>query len=155
MIDMRLKLAILLMRHMLFVNNIIRWLLPKPGFTLDGRWLGCCGEAIVSDKYGIDLYGGVHATHDGITKDNKLVQIKCTMRNSLGISCFEKSVPDYYIGVKLDNKFNIEEIYNGPGSILWEHHKHYKLSKSGMWASSLTKIKKLNKLVKEKDRIRG
>jgi hypothetical protein len=60
--------------------------------------------------------------HDGITSDGHRVQIKATFQDALTF----KTVPEYYLGLKLYQDGQFKEIYNGPGNLMFEKYAHRK-----------------------------
>jgi hypothetical protein len=93
---------------------------PNKEFTIDGRLVGDIGEVIASLEYDVELFDVLRKGHDGQTTDGRLVQVKATFKDSLTF----KSVPDYYLGIKLYEDGRYEEIYNGPGKVIYEKYKH-------------------------------
>lgn len=87
---------------------------PHRRFTIDGRLVGDIGEVIAELEYDMRVDETSQAGHDGTTSDGRRVQVKATFKDSLTFS----SVPDYYIGLKLNEDGTFEEIFNGPGSII-------------------------------------
>ncbi|GAA0830463.1 hypothetical protein BIGA_0455 [Bifidobacterium pullorum subsp. gallinarum] len=90
------------------------------------------------------MYPGRHFTPDG-----RLVQIKTTQRNSVGIS--EK--PDYLIVLHIDENGRLEEIYNGPGERVWSLFEGRKPPKNGQYQISLSKLKEFDKGVLPDEKI--
>lgn len=86
--------------------------------------------------------------YDVFTSSNRKVQIKTTFKNSLGIPCDKKDVPNYYLGIKIypDGKF--EEIYNGPGMVIWNLVKNRETTKIGLHNVALNTLRELNKNIK-------
>jgi hypothetical protein len=93
---------------------------PNKEFTIDGRLVGDIGEVIAALEYDIKLFDVLRKGHDGQTPDGRLVQVKATFKDSLTF----KSVPDYYLGLKLHEDGRFEEIYNGPGKVIYEKYRH-------------------------------
>ena len=93
---------------------------PSRKFTIDGRLVGDVGEVIAALEYDIELDKVSQPDHDGTTSDGKRVQVKATFRDSLTF----KSTPDYLLGFKLYPDGRYEEIFNGPGSMIFEKYKH-------------------------------
>ena len=56
--------------------------------------------------------------HDAKTLDGRRVQIKATFKDSLTF----KTLPEYYLGFKLLPDGRHEEIFNGPGRIIFERY---------------------------------
>lgn len=120
-------------------------------FTLDGHLLGSIGEVYATERYGIELTKSSSECHDGTTKDERKrdVQIKVTQRNTIGLS----SEPKYLVVLRIDERGSFEEVFNGPGDIVWELVKDKKLPKNGQYQISLSKLRTLNENVALEDRI--
>ncbi len=57
-------------------------------FSLDGRLVGDIGEALVSEKFDIKLYGKNEKKYDGFHRPtNKKVQIKASMAYNFSYPC--------------------------------------------------------------------
>ena len=120
---------------------------PAKKFTLDGVLVGSIGEVLVAEHYGLTLLPNSHKTHDAITQDGKLVQIKTTQINKVSIS----SEPDFLIVIKLFPSGEWEEVYNGLGSLVWSNAG--KIQKNGQRPISLSKLKELMNLVDRKEAV--
>ena len=121
---------------------------PSKKFTLDGRLVGDIGEILAEQIYDLKLLEGQQRDYDAIS-NGRLVQIKTTMKNSLTFG----NVPDYYLGLRVDEYGNVEEIYNGPGLLVWEIVKNRKRPKNFLYSISVSSLRKQNIKVQEKDRI--
>lgn len=95
---------------------------PGREFTIDGRLVGDIGEVIAELVYDIKLDEVSQADHDGTTSDGWRVQIKATFQDALTF----KKVPNYYLGLKLHKNGEFEEIYNGPGQLIFDKYSHRK-----------------------------
>ncbi len=124
---------------------------PIKRFTLDGRLVGDLGEVIAQDAYHIKLYEGLQKHHDGVTPDDRRVQIKATMQNSLTFPV--DHVPDYYLGIKINVDGTFREIFNGPGKIASEAIKNRRPTKTNLHSVSISTFEMLNEKVLAKDRI--
>ncbi len=83
-------------------------------FSLDGRLVGDIGEALVSDRFGIELYGKNNYMYDGIHKPSgKEVQIKASMAYNFSYP-YDKDL-QHYIAVHIEPNGELEIMYNGPG----------------------------------------
>ena len=122
---------------------------PNRAFTIDGRLVGDIGEVIAALEYDIVLHEGMQRDHDANTSDGRNVQIKATFKDSLTF----RTVPDYYLGFKLFPDGRHEEIFNGPGRIIFERYA----SRKGVGAVLLTfpnsVLRELSASVREEDRI--
>ncbi len=91
---------------------------PTRAFTIDGRLVGDVGEVIAALEYDLILGDVSRPTHDASTPDGRKVQIKATFKDSLTF----RSVPDYYLGFKLYADGRHEEVFNGPGRLIYERY---------------------------------
>ena len=118
---------------------------PGKRFPLDGRLVGDIGEVATSELYAIQLSEGQTQLHDGVAADGRRVQIKTTMKARLTFG----DVPDYYLGLYISPAGEIEEIFNGPGSVIWREIQHRKRPKNYLLALDLPLLRRLNKKIKE------
>mgnify|MGYP006977845905 CR=1 FL=1 len=93
---------------------------PGRQFTIDGRLVGDIGEVLAAMVYEIELDGVSQPTHDGTASNGGRVQIKATLQDALTF----KTVPEYYLGIKINRSGTFEEIYNGPGQPIFDHYSH-------------------------------
>ncbi len=93
---------------------------PTRRFTIDGRLVGDVGEVIAGLEYDISLHEISQPEYDGVTSDGRRVQVKATFKDSLTF----KTTPDYFLGFKLYEDGRYEEIFNGPGHLIFEKYKH-------------------------------
>ena len=89
---------------------------PEKHFTLDGILMGNLGEVYAAEKYGLMLLPESSKTHDAVTADGKLVQIKVTQGKQIGL----RSEPDYLLVLQVLRDGSFVEIYNGEGKRPWE-----------------------------------
>lgn len=114
-------------------------LYPDRKFTLDGHLVGSIGEVLAAEKYNLSLLPSSSETHDAVDQSGRLIQIKTTQINSIALS----SEPDFLLVQKLQTDGTTEEIYFGPGKIIWDNCS--KMQKNGQRRISLSSIKKLKK----------
>ena len=93
---------------------------PEKEFTIDGRLVGDIGEVIAALEYEVTLYSPIRPLHDGETPDGRRVQVKATFKGALTFH----ATPDYYLGFKLYENGDYEEVYNGPGSLIFDRFQH-------------------------------
>lgn len=122
---------------------------PNRDFTIDGRLVGDIGEVIAALEYDIDLDIISRPIHDAVSSDNRNIQIKATFKNSLTF----KSIPDYYLGFKLYPDGKHEEVFNGPGSIIYERYSHRKNIGVSLLSFPISELILLSKKVESHDRI--
>lgn len=83
-------------------------------FSLDGRLVGDIGEALVSEKFDIKLYGKNEPNYDGFHRPTKKqVQIKASMAYNFSYP-FDRDL-EHYIAVHIKPDGQLEVLYNGPG----------------------------------------
>ena len=126
---------------------------PHKEFTLDGRLVGDIGEVLAEEIYLIKLLEGLAKHYDAVCLDGteRKVQIKATMKNHLGFPC--DHVSDFYLGIRITKDGKIEEVFNGPGQIIWNKLAHKKPNKINMFRVPITVLKKLNEQVPAEKRI--
>lgn len=120
---------------------------PGRHFTPDGHMVGSIGEVLAAETYGIELFKASAPIHDGSAPDGRLVQIKATQVDSIGIG----KCPDYLIVLKIFHDGSFEEVYNGPGAPVW--NAAGKRQKTSQRHISLSRLRELNALVIENEKI--
>ena len=93
---------------------------PSRQFTIDGRLVGDIGEVIAAMVYDIELDEVSQPDYDGTISTGGRVQIKATFQDALTF----KTIPEYYLGIKIHKNGSFEEIYNGPGQPIYDHYSH-------------------------------
>ena len=127
----------------------LKEMFPEKEFTIDGRLVGDIGEILASLDYEVELFPIQKADHDGVTPDDRKVQIKASFKDSLTF----KTIPDYYLGLKLYRDGNYEEIYNGPGINIYNRYSHRKGVGVKLLSFPIRELKRLSKEVSELERI--
>ncbi len=122
---------------------------PKKEFTIDGRLVGDIGEVIAALEYDVELFDVLRKGHDGKTSDGRLVQVKATFKDSLTF----RAVPEYYLGLKLYQDGTHEEVYNGPGKLIYEKYKHRSGIGKDLLSFPNTDLRKLSAMVPKNGRI--
>src|SRR5262245_53735770 len=89
---------------------------PNRAFTIDGRVVRDIGEVIAALEFDVVLHEVIQPNHDASTSDGRNVQIKATFKDHLTF----RTVPDYYLGFKLHPDGQHEEIFNGPGKLIYD-----------------------------------
>lgn len=140
-------------RKLLSIVEELRKEYPNKQFTLDGRLVGDLGEIIVEQNYDVELYKKLVPIYDGEDSRKRKVQIKATFNKTLGFPCKENEIPDYYIGIKIFPDGTFQEIYNGPGKIIWEMIRYRKPTKNSIFSISNSSLENMNKNILKEDRI--
>ena len=122
---------------------------PQKYFTIDGRLVGDIGEVIAAIEYDFLPYATIQPGHDGHTSNGLRVQVKATFKNSLTFT----TVPDYYLGFKLYEDGHYEEIYNGPGQVIFERYSHRKGIGEKLLSFPVRELAKLSAGVRPEDRV--
>ncbi len=122
---------------------------PNRAFTIDGRLVGDVGEVIAALEYDVVLHEVSQPNHDAATSDGCNVQIKATFKNSLTF----KTVPDYYLGFKLYPDGRHEQIFNGPGKVIYDRYFGRKGVGVVLLSFPITELRKLSEKVAQSDRI--
>ena len=117
-------------------------------FTPDGHMVGSIGEALAAHYYDLQLLTASTKGHDAV-KDGKRIEIKATQ----GSSAAFRSSPEHALVLKINKDGSFVEIYNGPGERIWAQFAGKKLPSTGQFQISLKKLKELNSLVAEQERI--
>ena len=124
---------------------------PGKPFTPDGRLVGDIGEVVASLHYQITLNEGLTKHHDAVADDGRMVQIKTTFSDHLTFPVHH--VPDYYLGIRLRVDGSFEEIYNGPGQLIFDQLANRKPTKTGLHGGLMSMLKRINKSVPDAERI--
>ena len=130
------------------INNL-KETFPRKEFTIDGRLVGDIGEVIASLEYDVNLFDVLVRGHDGQTSDGRLVQVKATFKDSLTF----RTVPDYYLGIRLYRNGTHEEIFNGPGRFIYEKYRHRKGIGKDLLSFPNSDLQELSSRVSDSDRV--
>lgn len=120
----------------------------KRHFTPDGHMVGSIGEVLAAYHYGIELFDASYEKHDG-TVSGRDVQIKATQRSTVAIS----SAPDYLLVLKISQEGVAEEVYSGPGNLVWNLVREKPRPKNGQYQIRLSRLKTLMESVAPSDRL--
>ncbi|WP_082680002.1 DUF6998 domain-containing protein [Paucibacter sp. KCTC 42545] len=122
-------------------------LFPGRAFTPDGHLVGSIGEVVAAHNYGLTLNGASSEGHDAIAPNGWLVQIKATQVRSVAL----RSEPQHLVVLLLRPSGEADEIYNGPGALVWGHVGA--LQKNGQRTITLTKLRSLMQSVPQSARL--
>ena len=122
---------------------------PTRKFTIDGRLVGDIGEVIAELDYDVTLHLVSQPGHDGSTSDGRNVQIKATFKDSLTFV----SVPEYYLGFKLYDDGRYDEIFNGPGKLIYDHYQGRKGIGEKLLSFPIRELRRISEGVEENKRI--
>ena len=138
-----------LVKQLYATVNELENMFPSRHFTPDGHLVGSLGECLVADAYNLKLLTASNKGYDAVTKDGLKVEIKATQSKSVSF----RSEPEHTIIIKIMPDGTFEEIYNGSGSLVWEQFVNKKRPSNGQFQISIIKLKALNELVSDSDRV--
>lgn len=118
-------------------------------FTPDGHMVGSLGECLVADAYGLTLEAASNKGFDAITDLGRDVEIKATQGKAVAF----RSEPEHAIVIKILKDGTFEEIFNGPGSVVWKEIGNRPLPSNGQYQISLAKLRTLNEDLTPSDRV--
>lgn len=127
-------------------------------FSLDGKLVGDIGEVLAAEKYGLRLLEENAVTHDAeeITT-GRMVQIKSTFKGNSYFPFGDDRIPEYFLSIMINEEGEISEIFNGPGRFVVDQYilkENKKPSRNSYYTLAKGKLKELNNLVNEKDKIK-
>ncbi|WP_339897928.1 hypothetical protein [uncultured Gilvimarinus sp.] len=122
---------------------------PGRHFTPDGHMVGSLGECLVADAYDLELLTASNKGYDALSKNGLQVEIKATQANAVAF----RSKPAHTIIIKILPDGTFEEIYNGPGALVWKEFEGKRLPSNGQFQISLNKLRRLNQLVAASERV--
>lgn len=138
-----------LVKQLYALVNELEAMFPGRHFTPDGHMVGSLGECLVADAYNLELKTASNKGYDAVTETGLEVEIKATQSNSVAF----RSQPQHTIVIKILRDGTFEEIYNGPGALVWEQFKDRRLLSNGQFQVSLNKLRQLNQTVTQADRV--
>ena len=116
---------------------------PGRHFTPDGHMVGSIGECLVEEAYNLKLMPASNKGYDAVSSCGKQVEIKATQAKSVAF----RSEPEHAIVIKIFPDGTFEEIFNGPGKLVWDQFEGKPLPSNGQYQISLNKLKALNQTV--------
>ncbi|WP_232112135.1 DUF6998 domain-containing protein [Salinivibrio proteolyticus] len=138
-----------LVKQLYATVNELEAMFPGRYFTPDGHMVGSLGECLVADAYNLELKTASNKGYDAVTETGVEVEIKATQSNSVAF----RSQPQHAIVIKILRDGTFEEIYNGPGALVWELFKGKQLPSNGQFQVSLSKLRQLHQTVAHSDRV--
>jgi hypothetical protein len=136
--------------HLIFLAiEQLKAAFPNRVFTIDGRLVGDVGEVIAALEYDLVLHDVSQPKHDAVTSDGRNVQIKATFKESLTF----KTIPDYYLGFKLYPDGRHEEVFNGPGRLIYERYVARKDVGVKLLSFPVSELRRLSEQVADCDRV--
>jgi len=127
-----------LLRTIYSAVDELQAMFPGRHFTPDGHMVGSLGEALAAYHYGIELSGASAPCHDG-SCEGRQIQIKTTQGSRIAIS----TEPEYLLVLRLKRDGEFDEIYNGPGKLVWDLISTKPRPKNGQYQISIVKLQSL------------
>jgi hypothetical protein len=122
---------------------------PGRHFTPDGHMVGSLGECLVADAYGLMLETASNKGFDAIAADGTEVEVKATQGKTVAF----RSKPQHVIVIKILPDGSFEEVFNGPGALVWEQFRGKVLPSNGQHQIGLSRLRTLNGSVTPADRL--
>lgn len=138
-----------LVKQLYATVNELQKMFPGRHFTPDGHLVGSLGECLVADAYDLELRTASNKGYDAVTSSGCKVEIKATQSRAVAF----RSRPEHTIVIRILADGSFEEIYNGPGDIVWRSFESKRIPSNGQYQISLSKLKLLNTLVLNGDRV--
>lgn len=137
-----------LVRSLYEITARLNQLHPHRNFTLDGILVGSLGEVLAEYHYGLSPLDTGTKCHDCCIGDHN-VQVKTTQRDAIQIG----EPCEHLIALKLLPDGTVEEIFNGPGHLVWNLVKDKPLPKNGLYAVRVTKLRAIMTTVPASERL--
>jgi hypothetical protein len=137
-----------LIRQLYAIVAELESLFPGRHFTLDGHIVGSIGEVLAAARYDLVLAPASSEGHDAKTQDGRLVEVKATQANSVGL----RSEPQHLIVLQILPDGQAVEVYNGPGLLPWTQAG--RLQSNGQRNISLGRLGKLMDEVSQQSQLR-
>ena len=138
-----------LVKQLYATVNELEAMFPGRHFTPDGHMVGSLGECLVADAYDLKLKAASNKGYDALTETGVEVEIKATQSSSVAF----RSQPQHAIIIKILRDGTFEEIYNGPGILVWEQFRGKRLPSNGQFQISLNKLRQLNQTLAPASRV--
>jgi hypothetical protein len=138
-----------LIKQLYSTVNELESMFPGRHFTPDGHMVGSIGESLVAYAYGLELMTASNKGFDATSTTGKQIEIKASQARSAAF----RSEPEHAIVIKILPDGSFEEIYNGPGSLIWRQFLDKPMPNNGQYQISLNKLKILNEQVAESMRV--
>lgn len=126
-------------------------------FSLDGKLVGDIGEVLAAEVYGLELLPENSYQYDAVEKaTGRKIQIKASFKGYSYFPYGDDKIPDYFLAVNINEKGELEELFNGPGQYIVDYYikprglKHYKET---FYTLSKGVLKRLNQQVPDEDKI--
>jgi hypothetical protein len=138
-----------LVKQLYTTVNELEAMFPGRHFTPDGHMVGSLGECMVADAYNLELMTASNKGYDALAKNGKQVEIKATQANTVAF----RSQPEHTIVIKINPDGTFDEIYNGPGTLVWAQFVDKKRPSNGQYQITLGKLMKIMETVPASEKL--
>lgn len=111
--------------------------------------VGSIGECLVADAFSLELMPPSNEGFDAKDQLNRHVEIKATQSSRVAF----RSCPPFTIIIQIHENGSFEVCYNGPGKLIWDTFADKLLPSNGQYSISLKRVRELNLLVPDEQRI--
>lgn len=137
-----------LIRELYGIVDELGRMFPGRPFTPDGHMVGSLVECFAEYYYGLKLYACSHPGHDAHTDDCD-VEVKATQGNTVSL----RSEPERLLVFRLHRDGSFDEIYKGPGGLVWSLVVSKPRPVNGQYKVSLAQLQKLMRIVSPEQRL--
>ena len=126
-------------RELFRISSELEDTFPDRKFTLDGHLVGSIGEVLAAYHYALELMPSSAQRHDATVPDGCMVQTKATQGTG---PVALRSEPEHLIVLLHHSESGkAQEVYNGPGALVWEACG--RMASNGSRPIGLSKLKSL------------
>lgn len=129
----------LLVQQLYATVDQLESLFPGRHFTPDGHMVGSIGECLVAEAYQLTLMTASNKGYDAVSQCGKRVEIKATQATSAAF----RSEPEHTIVIQIKRDGTFDEIFNGPGDVVWNQFSDKPPPSNGQYQISLNKLRAL------------
>jgi hypothetical protein len=121
---------------------------PGRPFTPDGHMVGSIGECHAAYCYGVQLLPPSSEGRDA-SKDGRSIEIKATQGDCISL----RSEPEHLLVLRISKDGSFEEIYNGPGNLVWALVAQKSRPSNGQYQVRISSLRNLMKNVAQDQRL--
>jgi len=141
--------ALELVTELYTIVDRLERLFPGRKFTPDGHLVGSLGEVVAASRYAIGLVPMSTKGVDAVTTRGERVEIKATQGRSVAF----RGEPPLLIVLRIARDGSAEEVFNGPGGLVWPELARKPIPSNGQRSISLARLRALQALVKPEQKV--
>jgi hypothetical protein len=139
-----------IMQRLYQVVSELESMFPGRPFTPDGRLIGSLAQCIAEHYYGLQLLPCSIPGHDAIAQaGDAKVEIKGTQGNTIAL----RSCPEKLLAFRLRRDGSFEEVFNGPGQMVWDLVESKPRPSNGQYQVSIGQLQRLMYRVADENRL--